>query len=175
MFSARVLEGLVLAWAWGPVSDRPEDEMRIHMKDIALAINIIMDHQKMQLGEDEDEDDKEDEKKGHKKTRSRKVSEVFRKFLNIKTLRATDGLPKYKGTFYVDMEIEGERVKNLCVRWGVEWREKGSVTENTKDKLADDLWMLKPKEISVDFLQSSPETRQLREEWQAMKLKSEDE
>jgi len=178
MFSARVLEGLVLAWAWGPVSDRPEDEMRIHMKDIALAINIIMDHQKMQLGEDEDkdEDDKEDEKKGHKKTRSRKVSDVFRKFLNIKTLRATDGLPKYKGTFYVDMEIEGERVKSLCVRWGVEWREKGSVTENTKDKLAgDDLWMLKPKEISVDFLQSSPETRQLREEWQAMKLKSEDE
>ena len=74
------------------------------------------------------------------------------------------------------MGIEGERVTSLCVRWGVEWREKGSVTEKTKDKLAgDDLWMLKPKEISPDFLKSSPETKQLRKEWQAMKLKSEDE
>jgi len=176
MFTARVLEGVILAFAWGPVSDRPEDAERVYMKEIAKAINIIVDHQKAMLGEDVEEEDekdegkKEDGKKEQKRTKSRKVSDVFQKFLNIKTVRATDGLPQYKGTKYVNMTTEIERLKSLCVRWDVAWQEGGSMTESKAGSIhPDNLWMLKPKEL-VDFMKSSPETKKLREEWKSMKM-----
>jgi len=165
MFTARVLEGLVMAYAWGPVSDRPEDAERVYMKDMAKAINTIMDHQKEMLGEDDDEP-QEDDKKGQKKTKSRKVSDVFKKFLNIKTIKATDGLSEYKGTKFVDMNAEADRVKSLCVRWGVEWRESESLNEKSRAELAeDDLWMLKPKMITIDFMKSSEGAKAERKAW----------
>jgi len=133
MFTARVLEGLVLAWAWGPVSSRVEDGLRVYLKDIALATNMVVDEQNRRMGEDEQDDPVEGKKKP--KMKSRKISNVFKKYLNIKTVRATDGLPSYKGTMFVNMEMEMERIRGLCERWGVEWLEAGSVE---REKLPDE-------------------------------------
>jgi hypothetical protein len=124
-FTARVLEGILRAWAWGPVSERPEDAQRIYLKDIAEATNKIVDEQNRQMGE-MDEDDGDDKHKGFK-AKSRKISHTMKKFLNIRTIRATDGLPQYKGTAYIDMEAESERLHGLCERWAVEWLERGSI------------------------------------------------
>ena len=127
-FTARVLEGIMLAWAWGPVSDRPEDADRIYLKDISEATNQIVDEQNRQMGELEEEEEKEkDGKKGGFRAKSRKIGNTMKTYLNLKTIRATDGTPAYKGTNYVNMEMETERVKGLCERWAVEWRERGSV------------------------------------------------
>ena len=166
MFTARVLEGIVLAWAWGPVSARPEDEKRVYIKDIAAGTNLIMDHQKSILGEDgdEEEDNKDDAKK-QIKTKSRKISDVFSKFLNIKTIRATDGLQEYKGTKFVNMSEELERIKALCERWGVEWREQASLHESA-EVAEDDKWMQKQKMVTIDFNKSSPGLQKERERWQ---------
>src|SRR5690349_4041715 len=49
-FTARVLEGIMLAWAWGPVSDRLEDAERIYLKDISEATNQVVDEQNRQMG-----------------------------------------------------------------------------------------------------------------------------
>ena len=169
MFTARVLEGIVFAWAWGPVSARPEDTNRIYIKDIAMGTNMIMDHQKALLGEDGDEEEEEKkpglDQKRVIKTKSRKVSDVFSKFLNIKTLRATDGLPEYKGTKYVDMGAELDRIKALCQRWGVEWREQASLHE-TAEVPEDERWMKKPKFVTIDFNKTPDGFKIEREKWQ---------
>lgn len=126
-FTARVLEGIMLAWAWGPVSDRPEDENRVYLKDISRATNQVVDDQNKQMGEgDEEEDDGKDGKKSFK-AKSRKLAHTMKTYLNLKTIRSTDGIAAYKGTNYVNMGMELERVMGLCERWAVEWRERGSV------------------------------------------------
>ncbi len=157
MYTARVLEGIILAWAWGPVSDRLEDKQRVYLKDIAAATNMVIDEQNRQMGElDEESDEHEgiDKKTGKKifKTKSRKVSDVMKKYLSLTTKRATDGMPDYKGTKYVDMDLELERIRGLCERWGVEWKESGS--------------QARPQSVQIDFMKSSPGIRKLREEWQ---------
>ncbi len=147
MFTARVLEGLVMAWAWGPVSDRPEDADRVYLKDIAMATNMTVDEQNRRMGEDGDEaDGKDDDKK--RKTKSRKITDIFKKYLNLKTLRATDGLDEYKGTSYVNMLTEMERVKGLCERWGVQWRERGSLAGELAE---EERWMKRPVVQTVSF------------------------
>lgn len=147
-FTARVLEGLMMAWAWGPVSNRPEDEERVYLKDIAAATNMVVDEQNRQMGEgDDDEDDKK-----KFKAKSRKLSHTMKTYLNLRTIRATDGIPEYKGTSYVNMAMELERVKGLCERWAVEWRERSS--------------LVKPGSTQIDFTKSSPGINKLREEWQ---------
>jgi hypothetical protein len=158
-FTARVLEGLVMAWAWGPVSDRPEDADRIYLKDIALATNMIVDEQNRRMGETADEPDEKDEKK---KTKSRKITDIFKKYLNIKTFRATDGLNEYKGTSYVNMSIEIERVKGLCERWGVQWRERGSLAGNISE---DEQWMKRPVVKMINFNETPEEFKKARKEW----------
>jgi len=125
-FTARVLEGLMRAWAWGPVSDRPEDADRVYLKDISTATNQIVDEQNRQMGEGEDENEGDGDKKGGFKAKSRKISHTMKTYLNLKTIRATDGSPEYKGTNYVNMSTEIERVRGLCERWAVEWQERGS-------------------------------------------------
>lgn len=156
-FTARVLEGIMLAWAWGPVSDRPEDSDRVYLKDIAEATNIVVDEQNRQMG-DEDDDDDEGEKGGKKfKAKSRKIAGIMKTHLNLKTIRATDGTPEYKGTNYVNMAMEMDRVKGLCERWGVEWRERGSVA--------------KPKTIS--FMKTD-NFKQLRHDWNSMEPEHKD-
>ena len=124
-FTARVLEGLMRAWAWGPVSERPEDADRVYLKDIALATNEIVDEQNRQMGEGDDGDG-DDEKGGGFKAKSRKIASVMKNFLNLKTIRATDGTEQYKGTSYVNMTVEADRVRGLCERWGVSWLDSGS-------------------------------------------------
>jgi hypothetical protein len=125
-FTARVLEGLMLAYAWGPVSDRPEDENRVYLKDISDATNQIVDEQNRQMGELEEDEGGDDKKKSFK-AKSRKISGVMKNFLNLKTIRATDGIAAYKGTNYVNMKLEEERVRGLCERWAVEWKDRGSI------------------------------------------------
>ena len=149
-FTARVLEGIMLAWAWGPVSDRPEDADRIYLKDIAKATNEVVDAQNRQM--DEGDDEEEDGKDGKKsfKAKSRKLAHTMRTYLNLKTIRATDGTPEYKGTNYVNMNLEMERVKGLCERWAVEWKERGSVN----------------RVQTIDIFSKSPEgIKKLREDW----------
>jgi hypothetical protein len=146
-FTARVLEGIMLAWAWGPVSDRPEDSERVYLKDISLATNQVVDDQNRQMGDDGDDEEK-DGKKRFKAT-SRKISNTMKTYLNLKTIRATDGLTEYKGTNYFSMDMEKERVQGLCERWGVEWRERGSASRS--------------QEINV--FKSSEGINKMRDEW----------
>ncbi|RLD04246.1 MAG: hypothetical protein DRI32_06015, partial [Chloroflexi bacterium] len=142
-FTARILEGLILAWAWGAVATRPEDAKRVYMKDIALASNLVLDEQKKLMGDDDVDEQadfvfgKKDEKSSSKKIKSQKVGHVFKKFLNISTVRATDGLPTYKGTMFVNMDVEEERIRGLCERWGVEWMERGSVEREKLPEYVD--------------------------------------
>ena len=105
------------------MSDRPEDADRVYLKDIALATNEIVDEQNRQMGDSDDDDGDE---KATFKAKSRKLSGLMKKFLNLKTIRSTDGLPQYKGTAYVSMTVEEERIRGLCERWGVSWLESGS-------------------------------------------------
>jgi hypothetical protein len=149
-FTARVLEGILLAYAWGPVSDRPEDEHRVYLKDISLATNQIVDEQNRQMGEAEEETD-QDGKKSFK-AKSRKLAHTMKTYLNLKTIRATDGIPEYKGTNYVNMAMEEERVRGLCERWAVEWRERGSAK--------------RPQVLDLNKGLSS--NTQLRKEWNGM-------
>lgn len=153
-FTARILEGIMLAWAWGPVSDRPEDAERIYLKDIAEATNLVVDEQNRQMGEEADDDEKEGSKKSFK-AKSRKVASTMKTYLNLKTIRATDGIPEYKGTNYVNMTMETERVKGLCERWAVEWRERGSASRSQV----------------IDVFKSSEGINKMREEWKNTEFK----
>jgi hypothetical protein len=150
-FTARVLEGIILAWAWGPVSERPEDADRIYLKDISEATNLIVDAQNKQMGEgDEDEHDEKDGAKGGRfKAKSRKLAHTMKTYLNLKTIRSTDGIPQYKGTNYVNMELELERVKGLCERWAVEWKERGSMT----------------RAAMINVMGSSDGIKKMRDDW----------
>jgi len=166
MFTARVLEGIILAWAWGPVSDREEDSRRVYLKDVSQATNLVVDEQNRRMGEADDEDDKDGKKDG-KKMKSRKLTTIFKNYLNIKTLRATDGTPEYKGTKFINLADPDMlmRVKGLCERWGVEWRESGSLGEG-HTFTDDDQWMKKTKIIQViDFNSSSDGIKQERKAW----------
>jgi hypothetical protein len=155
-FTARVLEGIMLAWAWGPVSDRPEDEKRVYLKDIALATNQVVDEQNKQMGEDDDEEEKGEggKGKGKFKAKSRKLSHTMKIYLNLKTIRATDGTPEYKGTNYFSMEVEEERIRGLCERWGVEWKERGSVSRS--------------QDMQIDWSKGSTGLKKLTDEWKGM-------
>lgn len=154
-FTARVLEGIMLAWAWGPVSDRPEDASRVYLKDISAATNQIVDEQNRQMGEGDDEDDEDGKGPKKFKAKSRKLSHTMKTYLNLKTVRCTDGIPEYKGTNYFSMEVERERVQGLCERWGVEWKERGSVSRVQQ----------------IDIMSSSPAgIRKMRDEWNGMKF-----
>jgi len=153
MFTARALEGVILAWAWGPVSKREEDAGRVYLKDISLATNLVVDEQNRRMGELDDEDDSDkDGKKGGKKMKSRKLTDIFKKYLNIKTLRATDGIKDYKGTKFINLADPDmlTRVKGLCERWGVQWREAGSLS-NGYVFSEDEAWMRKPKYLQIDL------------------------
>ena len=156
-FTARVLEGLMLAWAWGPVSDRPEDMDRVYLKDIATATNMVVDAQNKQMGEDEEDDGEGDKGKGRFKAKSRKLAHTMKTYLNLKTIRSTDGIDAYKGTNYVNMAMEKDRVQGLCDRWAVEWKERGSITRVEQ----------------IDFTSTSPGLKKTREEWKGMKFEGE--
>lgn len=118
--TARVLEGIMRAYAWGPASDHPADQDRTYLKDIADATNAVIDEQNQRMGDDSgDSDGKE------KRWTSRGISASMKKFLNIQTRRATDGSPEYKGTAYVKWDTL--RIEGLCKRWNVEMLERGSV------------------------------------------------
>ena len=137
--TARVMEGLMRAWAWGPVSQSPNDEDRIYLKDIAWATNQIIDEMNKTMGDD-DEDDESDshfKKKTGGKTTSRKVSSIMDKFLQLRTHRATDGLPDYKGTMYIDMNRDSLRVQALAERWGIEFLNRSSVQRPVRINLND--------------------------------------
>jgi hypothetical protein len=165
MFTARVLEGIILAWAWGPVSEREEDQRRVYLKDVSLATNLVVDEQNRRMGEADEEDDK-DGKNSSRKMKSRKLSTIFKNYLNIKTLRATDGMPEYKGTKFINLADPDMlmRVKGLCERWGVEWRESGSLADSVA-VVEEFEWMRKPVVKMIEFGKSSEATNELRKAW----------
>lgn len=143
--TARVMEGLMRAWAWGPVSDGANDEARIYLKDIAWATNQIIDEMNARMGDDDDDDDDNPKKKGGGKTTSRKVSSIMDKFLQLRTHRATDGLPDYKGTMFIDMNRDSLRVQALCDRWGIEFLQRSSVQRPVRVNLND------PEQVNRTF------------------------
>lgn len=156
-FTARVLEGIMLAWAWGPVSDRPEDADRVYLKDISLATNLVVDEQNKQMGDDDDDGDDDGKGGGGRfKAKSRKLGKTMKTYLNLKTIRSTDGIPQYKGTNYLNMAAEKERVKGLCERWAVEWKEPGSAK--------------RPMIISVFKPLPGSDLDKMSEEWRNMKM-----
>jgi hypothetical protein len=153
MFTARVLEGIILAWAWGPVSEREEDAARVYLKDVSQATNLVVDEQNRRMGEaDEDDDSDKDGKKGGRKMKSRKLTDIFKKYLNIKTMRATDGIKDYKGTKFINLADPDmlTRVQGLCERWGVQWRESASLSGG-QPVSEDEAWMRKPNFIQIDL------------------------
>jgi len=125
--TARVIEGLVRAWAWGPVSEHPSDVDRVYLKDISQATNDIMDQMNRRMGdkvEEEEERTKDGKRYGGRMT-SKSVSNILRKYLQMKVRRATDGTDEYKGTMYVMRE--DERLRGLCERWGVALLKRSSL------------------------------------------------
>jgi len=169
MFTARVLEGVILAWAWGPVSDREEDAGRVYLKDVSQATNLIVDEQNRRMGEADDDD--KDGKESNKKMKSRKLTTIFKNYLNIKTLRATDGTHEYKGTKFINLADPDMlmRVRGLCERWGVEWRDSGSLSEG-HTFTEDEDWMKKSQNSKMINLNGSSEgTKQLRDAWNGAK------
>lgn len=156
-FTARVLEGIMLAWAWGPVSDRPEDADRVYLKDIALATNQVVDEQNRQMGEEESDDEDTPGKKKFK-AKSRKLAHTMKTYLNLKTIRATDGIPEYKGTKYFSMGMEKERVQGLCERWAVEWKERGSASRSQ----------------NMNIFKTSEGINKMRDEWNNTKPRAEE-
>jgi hypothetical protein len=158
-FTARVLEGIMLAWAWGPVSDRLEDADRVYLKDIAVATNQVVDDQNKQMGEG-DEEDGDEKDKNRFKAKSRKLAHTMKTYLNLKTIRCTDGIPQYKGTNYVNMTLELERVKGLCERWAVDWKERGSVQRPAPSG---------GQQLAVSDV---PMIKEMREKWQNMPMES---
>jgi len=138
MTTARIVEGLARANAWGPVSAHASDEGRIYLKDIAFATNEIMDEQNRLMGElDESEDlTTKDTKSTKKKMTSKSVSNTMKKYLQLRSERATDGAnPAYKGTYFVSLGREQERIEALCERWGVTWLERGTL-ERPEDAIS---------------------------------------
>lgn len=144
--TARVIEGLMLAYAWGPVSEHPSDEGRVYLKDVASAVNFIMDDMRRRMGEDEEDDNP----KKPKKTTSRGVSGILRKFCQLRVRETTDGADTYRGTN--EVVWEAERIEALCERWGVELKQRGS--------------MKRP--VVIDFNRNSPGLSKLRDEWNGM-------
>jgi hypothetical protein len=131
--TARVMEGLMRAWAWGPASSFPDDAHRIYLKDIASATNAVTDEMNVQMGDDSEEEQANaaaasgSRRRTGGKMTSRGVTNVMKKYLQLGTRRATDGSDAYKGTMFVDMTRDLERVRALCERWGVKYMEPGSV------------------------------------------------
>jgi hypothetical protein len=125
--TARVVEGLIKAWAWGAVSENPNDEKRIYLKDVALATNMVTDDMNKRMGDDDEQEhtDARGKKFGGKMT-SRGISSIMSKYLQLRSWRATDGTNTYKGTFYIDMNRDMERVEALAERWGVDMLKRGS-------------------------------------------------
>ena len=124
--TARVIEGMVRAWAWGPASDHPSDLDRTYLKDVTAATNAIMDEMNRQMGDlDEEDEHAKDGKKFGGRMTSKSISNIVRKYLQMRIKRSSDGVDEYRGTMFVMRD--DERLKALCERWGVAWRERSSL------------------------------------------------
>lgn len=156
--TARVVEGLVIANAWGPASEHPSDELRVYLKDVTKAANMRIDEMKRRMDEDDEDEDetifKKDGTKVKKKAKmtSRGVSFILESFCQLATRRTSDGKDEYRGT--MEVVWDEVRVKSLCERYGVEWLERGSQS--------------RPKETIIDLNKPSPGITRLRDEWNGM-------
>jgi hypothetical protein len=75
-------------------------------------------------------------------------------------------LAEYKGTSYVNMLAEMDRVKGLCERSGVAWRERGSLVNGAVSD--EEKWMRRPVIKQINFNETSPGLKKAREEWYGM-------
>lgn len=151
--TARVIEGLVLAYAWGPVSDHPSDQDRVYLKDVAQGVNLLMDEMRRKMGEDEEEEQPSDypKKRISKKMTSRSVSGILKSVCQMRVRETTDGQDDYRGTN--EVVWDEERVKALCERWGVAWKERGS------------------EKRPVDFSKTPQAFKDAREQWNNTEFK----
>jgi hypothetical protein len=156
--TARVVEGLVTANAWGPVSDHPSDEERVYLKDVTLAANMRIDAMKREMNEGSDDEDETIVKKDGTKIKkiakmtSRGVSFMLESFCQMATRRTSDGNDGYRGT----MEVVWDelRVKSLCARYGVQWLERGSKSGERP-----------VEEVTIDLNKPSFTGKELRKAW----------
>lgn len=154
--TARVIEGLVLANAWGPVSDHPSDEKRVYLKDVAAAVNNLMDAMRHKMGEDQEEEEPQQTKWGKKrsgKMTSRSVSGILKSVCQLRVREVTDGMDDYRGTN--EVVWDEDRIKALCERWGVPWKDRGS------------------EKRPMDPVSASPGLKKERDEWNSMHLPEE--
>ena len=126
--TARVLEAI--AWL-GPM-EHEQAGTRIQivwLKWLTATVNRLIDEQNRAMGDDYSTEDltprpPSPEGKGEKKEgggitiKSRKIGEIVRKFLQLKTDRATSGPEKLKGTYFVHWD--DARIRALGARYGVE-------------------------------------------------------
>jgi hypothetical protein len=153
--TARVVEGLVMANAWGPASEHPSDENRVYLKDVTKAANARIDEMKRQMDEGEDDDEetvtRKDGSKVKKKAKmtSRGVSFILETFCQLPTRRTSDGKDEYRGT--MEVVWDEVRIKSLCERFGVQWLERGSVA--------------RPKEIKINLNEAPDGFKKARNEW----------
>jgi DNA primase len=91
----------------------------LFLKDVAERVNFLIDQQNKAMG-DETEDEMQPMEEGKKGKRggritSRRVSEIVRKYLQMRTDRWTQG--EHKGLYYVIWD--GEKMGALCGRYGI--------------------------------------------------------
>lgn len=140
--TARIVEGIMRAWAWGRIEGGTvEDDERIYLKDIKDATNMIVDEMNRRMGDEwAQESDAQGQGQGQKKSSdrmtSRRVSDTMRKYLQLHTLRATSGPNEYRGTYY--LAWDEKRMRALCNRWGAEWLERGSLQRPKIVRLNDE-------------------------------------
>lgn len=155
--TARVVEGLVIANAWGPVSDHEADEDRVYLKDVTKAANNRIDEMKREMDEGDDDDETftgKDGKQVKKKAKmtSRGVSYILENFCQLATARTSNGNDEYRGTY--EVVWDELRVKALCARYGVQWLERGSKSGE------------RPKnEVVIDFNKPSSGFKAARNGW----------
>ena len=156
--TARVIEGLILANAWGAVSGHPSDVHRVYLKDVASAVNQLMDEMRRKMGEEEEESEEVTTRDGRKfkkrsaRMTSRSVSGILKSVCQLRVRETTDGTDEYRGTN--EIVWDEERVRALCERWGVAWKERGS----------------EKRPVVLDLNKTPEGLKKFHEEYEAMKF-----
>jgi hypothetical protein len=112
--ASKVIEAIVAIKNGQPVG-YDEDNQPFYdfsLKNVARHVNWIIEGENKEQGEEESEE----ERAKHKSVGPKRCGEIARNTLQLKTERATKG--PIKGNYFVIWD--GERVKGLCSRYGIE-------------------------------------------------------
>lgn len=108
--TAKVVEALALL---GPVDY--DGKRVVYLKQLTEKVNNLIDDQNKAMGDDNENDAVDEQKKHGGAIKSRRVGEILRKFLQVRTDQASSG--PFKKMYY--MHWDDDRVGALCSRYGV--------------------------------------------------------